>query len=267
MDYSNPATHCPRKNHSLRSITLRKINKKVEKTSPHSRTAYQQQDTSTNVVKLANRNYKRVEILPRNTAQENYVENLLTKRMVFAVGPAGTGKTLLATQYAIQQLKNKEIDKIVLTRPAVSVDEELGALPGTLIEKLAPFIRPIIDIFEEYYTKAEVIKLMEDGILEICPLSFIRGRTFKNSIVILDEAQSTTPSQLKAALTRLGEGSKMIITGDLRQADNKRDGLSDFLSLIGNKNVNDIAIVRFDHSHIERDPMIESILNIYGDKD
>jgi phosphate starvation-inducible PhoH-like protein len=240
----------------------------MSKSAPQSRTPYQKQDQQiTNVVKLGNRNHKKVEIIPRNTAQETYIDALSEKRMVFAIGPAGTGKSMLATQYAIQELKNGNISKIVLTRPAVSVDEELGALPGTLIEKLAPFIRPIIDIFEEYYTKQEVIQMMEDGVLEICPLSFIRGRTFKDSIVILDEAQSTTPAQLKAALTRIGNGSKMIITGDLKQADNRRDGLSDFLDRIGTTEVDNLAIVTFEHKHIERDPMISSILNIYGDKD
>ena len=248
---------------------MSKNRKMAPKSVPQSRTSYQRSEPTqaANVVKLGNRNYKKVEMLPRNTAQETYVEALLEKRMVFAVGPAGTGKTLLATLYAIQQLRTGYIEKIVLTRPAVSVDEELGALPGTLIEKLGPFIRPIIDIFEEYYAREEISRMMENGTLEICPLSYIRGRTFKNSVVILDEAQSTTPNQLKAACTRIGSGSKMIITGDIKQADYGRDGLSDFLKRLGDRCVEDIAVVHFNHKHIERDPIISAILDIYGDKD
>jgi phosphate starvation-inducible PhoH-like protein len=248
-------------------INLSKNRKLASRSAPLSHTHQQVEQQGANVVKLGNRNYRRVQMVPRNTAQETYLEALSEKRMVFAVGPAGTGKTLLATLYAISELKNGNISRIVLTRPAVSVDEELGALPGTLIEKLSPFIRPVIDVFEEYYSKQEIVRMMEDGTLEVCPLSYIRGRTFKNAVVILDEAQSTTPNQLKATLTRIGEGSKMIITGDIKQADYGRDGLSDFLQKYGDSDVHDIGIVRFDHKHIERDPIISSILGIYGDTD
>lgn len=212
----------------------------------------------------------KVKLLPRNTAQESYLKllNDETKRIVVSVGPAGTGKTLLAVLYAIKELKDGNIKKIVITRPAVSVDEDLGALPGTMIEKMAPFIRPVIDIFEEYYNKADVLDLMESGVLEVCPLAFIRGRTFKNSVVILDEAQSTTPSQMKATLTRIGEGTKMIITGDTRQADGHRDGLADFLARYSENSDNSgIAISKFGHNHIERDPIISTVLQIYGDED
>jgi len=246
---------------------LRKINKKVEKTSPHSRTAYQQQDTSTNVVKLANRNYKRVEILPRNTAQENYVENLLTKRMVFAVGPAGTGKTLLAVLRAIKALRDGEITKIILTRPAVSVDEKHGFLPGDLNEKMAPWTRPIFDVFEEYYGLPETKRMLEEGVIEIAPLGFMRGRTFKHSYIIADEMQNSTPDQLKMLLTRIGEGSSMIITGDLKQHDRgfDKNGLKDFLDRFSANTKKSMAVCTFERQHIERDELVSEVLDIYGE--
>ena len=150
-----------------------------------------------NVVKLGNRNYRRVELLPRNTAQETYVEALLEKRMVFAVGPAGTGKTLLAVLRAIQALRSQEISKIILTRPAVSVDEKHGFLPGTLNEKMEPWTRPIFDVFEEYYGLIETAKMLEEGTIEIAPLGFMRGRTFKRAYIIADEMQNATPDQMK----------------------------------------------------------------------
>ena len=239
---------------------------KVSQNPRYSKSAEEQQPLN-NVVKMGNRQFKRVEMIPRNTAQEDFIEALENNRMIFGIGPAGCGKTMFAALYAIQQLKLNNIKKIVITRPAVSVDEELGALPGTLIEKLAPYVRPIIDVFEEYYSKEEIIRMMETGVLECCPLSFIRGRTFKQSIVIVDEAQSTTANQLKAALSRIGDGSKMIITGDLRQADYGRNGLSDFLEKYGDRQVEDIEIVKFSHAHIERDPLISAILDVYGDAD
>ena len=246
---------------------MRKINKKVEKTSPHSRTAYQQQDTSTNVVKLANRNYKRVEILPRNTAQENYVENLLTKRMVFAVGPAGTGKTLLAVLRAIKALRDGEITKIILTRPAVSVDEKHGFLPGDLNEKMAPWTRPIFDVFEEYYGLPETKRMLEEGVIEIAPLGFMRGRTFKHSYIIADEMQNSTPDQLKMLLTRIGEGSSMIITGDLKQHDRgfDKNGLKDFLDRFSANTKKSMAVCTFERQHIERDELVSEVLDIYGE--
>jgi phosphate starvation-inducible PhoH-like protein len=241
-----------------RSITL-------SKRKPKLATVNDQQAAS--VLKF-DRNVKRVELIPRNTAQETYIEELLdeTKRIILAVGPAGTGKTLMAVQYAIRQLKAGDIERIIITRPVVTVDEDLGFLPGSMLEKMAPFIRPLMDVFEEYYSKQAVIRMLEDGIIECCPLAYIRGRTFKNAIVILDECQSTTPNQLKAALTRIGEGSRMIVTGDLNQADKGMDGLHDFLERLKKKNPHNIALVEFSRNHIERDPIVATILDIYGDK-
>lgn len=222
-----------------------------------------------NVVKLGNRSYKRVELLPRNTAQETYVEALLSKRMVFAVGPAGTGKTLLAVLRAIQALRSQEITKIIITRPAVSVDEKHGFLPGTLNEKMEPWTRPIFDVFEEYYGLAETAKMLEDGTIEIAPLGFMRGRTFKNAYIIADEMQNATPDQMKMLLTRIGERSCMVLTGDLRQHDRgfAQNGLKDFLERLVGHHMSSMEVCKFGREHIERDPLVADVLEIYGEED
>jgi phosphate starvation-inducible PhoH-like protein len=222
-----------------------------------------------NVVKLGNRNYKRVELLPRNTAQETYVEALLEKRMVFAVGPAGTGKTLLAVLRAIQALRSQEVTKIIITRPAVSVDEKHGFLPGTLNEKMEPWTRPIFDVFEEYYGLQETANMLEDGTIEIAPLGFMRGRTFKNAFIIADEMQNATPDQMKMLLTRIGEHSSMVLTGDLRQHDRgfDKNGLKDFLERLVGHRTYAMQVCSFGREHIERDPLVAEVLGIYGEED
>lgn len=222
-----------------------------------------------NVHKLGTRNYRKVEMLPRNTAQEAYVEALLDKRMVFAVGPAGTGKTLLAVLRAIKALREGEVTRIVLTRPAVSVDEKHGFLPGTLNEKMEPWTRPIFDVFEEYYGLQATKLMLEDGVIEIAPLGFMRGRTFKRSYIIADEMQNATPDQTKMLLTRIGEGSSMVITGDLRQHDRGFDqnGLKDFLERLALRNTESMAVCLFGRQHIERDPLVGEVLDIYGECD
>lgn len=222
-----------------------------------------------NVVKLGNRNYRKIEMLPRNTAQEAYVDALLSKRMVFAVGPAGTGKTLLGVMRAIKALRECEVTKIIITRPAVSVDEKHGFLPGTLNEKMEPWTRPIFDVFEEYYGLQETKRMLEDGTIEIAPLGFMRGRTFKNSYIIADEMQNATPDQTKMLLTRIGEGSSMIITGDLRQHDRgfDKNGLKDFLEKLADRKPESMAVCLFGRQHIERDPLVAEVLDIYGEDD
>ena len=177
---------------------------------------------------------KSVTIIPKSVKQEEYVEMLLdpTKLIVFAMGPAGTGKTMLGVLAAIKALKEGDVEKIVITRPAVEVEgEKHGFLPGTLEEKLAPWMIPIFDVFKEYYSVRELTAMMEDEIIEIAPLGMMRGRTFKNAFIIADEMQNASPTQLLMLLTRIGDGSKMVITGDLRQRDKqfiKENGLSDF---------------------------------------
>lgn len=223
----------------------------------------------TNVLKLGSRNYKRVELLPRNTAQETYVEALLEKRMIFAVGPAGTGKTLLAVLRAIQALRAQEITKIIITRPAVSVDEKHGFLPGDLNAKMEPWTRPIFDVFEEHYGVIETKQMLETGVIEIAPLGFMRGRTFKHAYIIADEMQNATPDQMKMLLTRIGERSSMVLTGDLKQHDRgfEKNGLLDFLERFKKYPSRNMSICTFGREHIERDPLVAEVLGIYGELD
>jgi phosphate starvation-inducible PhoH-like protein len=209
-----------------------------------------------------------VRITPRNLNQKHYLSKLedQDKNIVFAIGPAGTGKTLLACQYGVKQLKEGLVDKLVVTRPAVSVDEDHGFLPGTLEEKMAPWTRPIFDVLQEYYQSKEIEYMLREGVIEISPLAYMRGRTFKNAYIIADEMQNATQNQMKMLLTRLGEGSKMVVTGDLRQADRLDDnGLIDFCRLLENRNTSRIDIVHFDSQDIERHDAVKEVLSIYGD--
>lgn len=269
---SLPSIPLSQKTIITRSSALSKNRRIATKLSSPTRSSTRYQpaiEQTSNVVKLGNRNYKRAELLPRNTAQEEYVEALLEKRMVFAVGPADTGKTLLAVLRAIKALRDGEINKIILTRPAVSVDEKHGFLPGTLNEKMEPWTKPIFDVFEEYYGLQETKTMLEDGTIEIAPLGFMRGRTFKHAIVVADEMQNATPDQMKMLLTRIGEGSSMIITGDLKQHDRgfDKNGLLDFLERFKSTPSNLMSICRFGREHIERDELVAEVLEIYGDKD
>lgn len=210
---------------------------------------------------------KQVLIVPRNISQENYLELLKNpkKFIVFAIGPAGTGKTMLGVQMAIKLYKEGVISKIIITRPAVSVDEEHGFLPGDLNAKMAPWTRPIMDVFEDYYHPKEIAEMLDDGAIEISPLAYMRGRTFKNAFVIADEMQNATPSQMKMLLTRIGENSRMVVTGDLNQADRPQEnGLLEFCSLYGQGgDYRMIAMARFEARDVERHPVVKEILKIY----
>lgn len=212
---------------------------------------------------------KTVHIIPRNRNQESYVLTLLDpkKDIVFGIGPAGTGKTLLAVQVAVKYFKEGKIDKIIVTRPAVSVDEDLGFLPGTLEQKMAPWTRPIFDVLREYFNAREIEGMIEEGIIEIAPLAYMRGRTFKNAFILADEMQNATPNQMKMLLTRIGEGSKMAVTGDLNQADRLKDnGLIDFIKQLENKNASRLDIVQFTQGDIERHEAVKEVLSVYGDE-
>lgn len=230
--------------------------------------------TDTNVVNFNNyvaHQRRTVTLIPKSNKQEEYVRLLLdpAKLIVFATGPAGTGKTMLAVLAAVKALKEGTCSKIVVTRPAVGVDDEKhGFLPGDLNEKMAPWTRPIFDVMKEYYSPKEISLMLEDEVIEISPLAFMRGRTFKDSWIVADEMQNATPSQLKMLLTRLGDGSKMIITGDTQQTDRKgsSNGLVDF-QLRSNNFVGHrfITGVEFTGDDIQRHPAVEEILSLYGD--
>lgn len=211
----------------------------------------------------------RVDVNPRNRNQQLYLEQLQNddKNIVIAVGPAGTGKTMLAVQHGIRMFQEGKVDKIVITRPAVSVDEDLGFLPGTLQEKMAPWTRPIFDVLGEYYSQKDIENMLAEGVVEISPLAYMRGRTFKSAYIIADEMQNATPNQMKMLLTRIGDFSKMVVTGDLNQADRLKDnGLIDFINLLREyKHTEYLAVVHFDHKDIERHHAVKEILEIYGD--
>ncbi len=211
---------------------------------------------------------QRVTLLPRNKNQETYLFKLHddSKNILFAIGPAGTGKTLLAVQMGIKLYQEGKVDKIIVTRPAVSVDEDLGFLPGTLNEKMAPWTRPIFDVLGEYYQQKDIENMLYEGVIEISPLAYMRGRTFKNAYVIADEMQNATQNQMKMLLTRLGENSKMVVTGDLAQADRLRDnGLIDFIDKIKGHRLDHIDVVYFDSQDIERHEAVKEVLEVYGD--
>ena len=213
-------------------------------------------------------------ILPRNVAQEDYMYQLAdpNNNIVFAIGPAGTGKTLLCTQMGIRSFMEREVKKIVITRPAVSVDEQHGFLPGDLKEKMAPWTRPIFDIFEKHFSIQQVEMMLAENLIEIAPLAYMRGRTFEDSWIIADEMQNATKSQMKMLLTRIGNGTKMIVTGDLKQHDRgfSENGLSDFVQLVKHyeqEKLKHIAISRFDMMDVERHPAVTEVLRIYGEDD
>ena len=185
------------------------------------------------------------------------------------VGPAGTGKTMMACEHAVKLLRENRIDRIVLTRPAVGVDENIGYLPGTKEEKMFPLLLPMYDVLHEFISPKEVRAMIEKQIIEVCPLSFIRGRTFKRAVVIGDEFQNTTPSQFKSFATRIGAGSKFVVTGDLQQHDRgfAVNGLADFLGrweLSGAPDAG-LQIVRFEPCDVQRHPLIASLLEAYDD--
>jgi len=199
--------------------------------------------------------------------QETLVASLENpnKYVTFAVGPAGTGKTLLATLHAIKCFKAGLVEKIVITRPNVAVDDrDIGYLPGDIMKKMTPWMLPVLDVFAEYYTQLEITTMLEENIIEMVPIAFIRGRTFKNSYILVDEAQGTTPNSLLSILTRIGEGSKMVVTGDVAQSDRGKDnGLSDFLNRF--ESSEHIDVIEFARKDVERHPVVRELLGIYKD--
>jgi len=214
---------------------------------------------------------------PRSENQKQYLSHLQNDDIpiVFGIGPAGCGKTLFACVTAIEGLKRGDFQKIILTRPIVPVEEEeLGFLPGTLVKKMDPWTRPLMDIFLEFFSQHELDFMISSGVIEISPLAYMRGRTFKRSFIIADEMQNSTPNQMLMLTTRIGDGSKMIITGDLKQSDRPCDknGLLDVMNKIRRykdrlDHINStcgIEIVEMNHSDIQRSPIVSRILDIYN---
>ena len=233
------------------------------------RASRKRHNTMSNVVEFDMFKKKnQVNILPRNKNQETYMLKLLDreKDIIFGIGPAGTGKTLIAVQVAVKLFKEGLVDKIIVTRPAVSVDEDLGFLPGTLEQKMAPWTRPIFDVLREYFNAREISGMIDEGIIEISPLAYMRGRTFKKSFILADEMQNATQSQMKMLLTRIGMGSRMAVTGDLAQADRIQDnGLVKFVQCLDQRQLSRLDIVRFAKGDIERHDAVKEVLEIYGD--
>lgn len=212
---------------------------------------------------------KSIELIPQSINQEKYIIALTDPDIDIVVvsGPAGTGKTYLAMLSAIQAMKKGNCNKILLTRPAVAVDDEKhGFLPGDLNAKMEPWVRPLFDVLREFYSSKELEYMIQEQIIEITPLAYCRGRNFKNSVVILDEAQNATPSQMKMIMTRIGEGSKIVITGDTDQADRSTgdNGLLDLKHRLMKNNVPGMIMCEFDTRDIRRHEIIEHILKIYS---
>lgn len=205
-------------------------------------------------------------IKPKTRGQQKYVNQIREKMMVFGIGPAGTGKTYLAMAMAIQAFKNDEVSKIILTRPAIEAGENLGFLPGDLQSKIDPYLRPLYDALYQIMGADSFIKNSEKGLIEVAPLAYMRGRTLDNAFIILDEAQNTTPAQMKMFLTRIGFGSKVVVTGDMTQKDLPRDTVSglEVATKVLSK-VEEIAFIKLTNKDVVRHPLVQKIVKAYED--
>lgn len=211
---------------------------------------------------------KRRTITPRSATQARYLEALAESELVFGLGPAGTGKTYLAVAQAVSLLMQGSIERIVLSRPAVEAGERLGFLPGDMKEKVDPYLRPLYDALHDMLPGDQVTKRLETGVIEVAPLAFMRGRTLSHAFVILDEAQNTTPMQMKMFLTRLGEGSRMVVTGDITQIDlptGQKSGLREALTIL--RGVEGVSFVEFGDQDVVRHPLVGRIVRAYDAAD
>jgi phosphate starvation-inducible PhoH-like protein len=212
--------------------------------------------------------------IPKTNNQQMYLDALNNdkSKIVIVYGPAGTGKTMFSCLKSIELLKSNAIDKIIITRPVVTVEEDIGFLPGNIVKKMDPWTKPVFDLFLEQYSKSELDNLIYGNIIEICPLAFMRGRTFKNAFIIADEMQNSSPNQMKMLTTRIGTNTKMVITGDIKQSDTtKENGLADFINKIKlhekNSNATElIQIVELENQDIERSEVVRKVINIYDNK-
>lgn len=205
-------------------------------------------------------------VKPKTLGQKSYVDNIRKKMIVFGMGPAGTGKTYLAMAMAITAFKNEEVSRIILTRPAIEAGEKLGFLPGDLQSKVDPYLRPLYDALYQIMGAESFQKNMEKGLIEVAPLAYMRGRTLDNAFIILDEAQNTTPTQMKMFLTRIGFGSKAVITGDATQKDlapGSQSGLDVALRVL--KNIDEIGICELTSKDVVRHPLVQKIVQAYDD--
>ena len=213
---------------------------------------------------------RRVELIPRTRNQERLILALQddSQHIVVTAGPAGTGKTYLAMLAAVRALREGECDRIIMTRPAVGVeDEKHGFLPGNLVAKMEPWTRPLLDVMREYYRPQDILAMIDEQTVEIAPLAFMRGRTFKRAWIIADEMQNATPAQVKMLMTRIGQNSKIVITGDIEQADRQRgdNGLMDLCERLQKGGVEGIAVCELDRRDVQRHPIIGSVLKLYAD--
>lgn len=211
---------------------------------------------------------KNKQITARNPKQAEYLDAIRNNHLVFGLGPAGTGKTFLAVAQAVNMMQSGEIDRLILCRPAVEAGERLGFLPGTMQEKIDPYLRPIYDALHEMMPADQIARRLADGTIEIAPLAFMRGRTLSSCMVILDEAQNTTTTQMKMALTRIGEGSRMVVTGDLSQTDlpsGMKSGLRDAMEVL--EGAKGIAIVPFTEGEVVRSRLVKTIVEAYDKRD
>jgi phosphate starvation-inducible PhoH-like protein len=235
----------------------------------HAQTTQHTQENTIDFHRSQKQRTQDITLVPRSRSQEHLARCLLDESVpiVIVLGPAGTGKSYLAMLAALRDLRLGRCDRVILTRPAVAVeDERHGFLPGDLIHKMEPWTRPLLDIMKEFYAPRQIMRLIDDEIIEISPLAFMRGRTFKNAWIVADEMQNATPNQMKMLLTRIGSGSRIVVTGDVEQTDRTttNNGLLDLAQRLRQQPADGLQVCELGPRDIQRHPIIDSVLRIYG---